>query len=420
MKVLLLGSGGREHALARAIAKSELLEKLWIAPGNPGTATLGENVPLQADDPQAVLELAQQLHPDLVVIGPEAPLVKGVADALRGAGFKVFGPDREAARLEGSKAFAKTIMHEARVATADSVACRTLDEARAALQRFGAPYVVKQDGLAAGKGVVVTSDLDAALEHAAACIDAVNDPDTPAVVIEEFLDGPEASVFCICDGQRAVALPAAQDFKRAYDGNEGPNTGGMGAYSPLPWAPEDLAARVAEQIALPVLNVMANRGTPFIGLLYVGLALTRRGPRVVEFNVRFGDPETQSVLERVESDLLALFHAAASGSIVSSSALSVSDDSVVNVVLAAQGYPQSPVKGGEITGIEAAEEVPGVHVIHAGTKCEADGSLIANGGRVLSVVARGSDLSEARERAYRAMECINLANSHYRKDIAAF
>ncbi len=415
-----MGSGGREHALARAIAKSELLEKLWIAPGNPGTATVGENMPGVVDDPAQVLELAQSLRPDLVVIGPEAPLVKGVADVLRQEGFKVFGPGRLAARLEGSKAFAKTIMQQARVATAASVACRTLEEARGALQRFGSPYVVKQDGLAAGKGVVVTSDFYVALTHAAACIEAVANPHEPAVVIEEFLEGPEASVFCICDGRDAVALPIAQDYKRAYDHNEGPNTGGMGAYSPLPWAPQDLAQRVAQEIALPVCRVMADQGCEFIGLLYVGLALTSRGPRVVEFNVRFGDPETQSVLERLDTDLLSLLAAAADGNLAAAEQLQVSDEAVVNVVLAASGYPQTPVKGGVITGLETASQVPGVHIIHAGTKVSDSGQLIANGGRVLSVVARGNDLSEARQRAYQAMDSITLEGSHFRTDIVEF
>ncbi len=415
-----MGSGGREHALARAITKSELLEKLWIAPGNPGTATVGENVPGVVDDPAQVLELAQSLRPDLVVIGPEAPLVKGVADVLRQEGFKVFGPGRLAARLEGSKAFAKTIMQQARVATAASVACRTLEEARGALQRFGSPYVVKQDGLAAGKGVVVTSDFYVALTHAAACIEAVANPHEPAVVIEEFLEGPEASVFCICDGRDAVALPIAQDYKRAYDHNEGPNTGGMGAYYPLPWAPQDLAQRVAQEIALPVCRVMADQGCEFIGLLYVWLALTSRGPRVVEFNVRFGDPETQSVLERLDTDLLSLLAAAADGNLAAAEQLQVSDEAVVNVVLAASGYPQTPVKGGVITGLETASQVPGVHIIHAGTKVSDSGQLIANGGRVLSVVARGNDLSEARQRAYQAMDSITLEGSHFRTDIAEF
>lgn len=420
MKVLLLGSGGREHALARAIAKSPKLTELITAPGNPGTAKLGRNVFVDLNSPSAIRELAEKLQPDLVVIGPEAPLVVGAADELRAHNFPVFGPDKAAARLEGSKAFAKTIMQAALVPTAASVACKTLAEAREALERFGAPYVVKQDGLAAGKGVVVTSDLSAATRHAEACIETLADPHVPAVVIEEFLDGPEASVFCLSDGKTVLPLPAAQDFKRAYDNNEGPNTGGMGAYSPLPWAPEDLAERTATEIAQPVIDEMAKRGTPFVGLLYVGLALTTRGPRVVEFNVRFGDPETQSVLERIDSDLLEYFWAAATGSLSAMPEFAVSLEAVVNVVLAAPGYPEAPQKGGVITGVEAAEGIKGVHVIHAGTAIGEDGTLRASGGRVLSVVARGEDLDSARARAYEAMEKIHLDGGYYRSDIAGF
>lgn len=507
MKVLLLGSGGREHALARAIAASKQLSELVIAPGNPGTAALGRNVALNPSDPEAVLALSQEIAADLVVIGPEAPLVAGVADTLRAAGFAVFGPSRAAAQLEGSKAFAKEVMTAAGVPTAAGVACSTLAEARAALQRFGAPYVVKQDGLAAGKGVVVTEDFATALQHAAACIDAASlgasresgatpTPEvaphetgstngtapaaSPAVVIEEYLDGPEASVFCLCDGENVVALPPAQDYKRARDGGEGPNTGGMGAYSPLPWAPPDLGQRTVEGIARPVLAEMARRGTPFVGLLYVGLALTSRGLRVVEFNVRFGDPETQSVLERVESDLLAYLWAAATGSLGAMPELQISAEAVVNVVLAAPGYPGTPQVGGVITGLDAGCGMPGVHVIHAGTRLaprepgasgangvngtdgtsEASGvvasaagqmepskasgtnqtvarkpaaavpgadrrpltsgdALVSSGGRVLSVVARGGDLETARERAYALMAKIHLEGGHFRHDIAA-
>lgn len=366
------------------------------------------------------MELSRQVKPDLVVVGPEAPLVAGVGNRLREEGFKVFGPNREAARLEGSKAFAKVVMQAARVPTAASVACRTLEEAKMALNRFGAPFVVKQDGLAAGKGVVVTSDINTAVSHARACIDTLANPNAEAVVVEEFLDGPEASVFCLCDGKNVVALPEAQDFKRALDGNEGPNTGGMGAYSPLPWAPPDLAKRTALEVAEPIVTQMANRGTPFVGLLYVGLALTSRGLRVVEFNVRFGDPETQSVLERLDSDLLAYLSAAANGTLDQMPPLKISDDAVVNVVLAAPGYPDSPVKGGVITGLDAAEGMQGVHVIHAGTKVEADGTVKANGGRVLSVVGRGADLAQARRIAYEAMSKIHLAGGHFRTDVAAF
>lgn len=415
-----MGSGGREHALARAIAKSKLLEELYVAPGNIGTAELGTNIDIDPANPRDVLELANRIKPDLTVVGPEAPLVNGVTDALTAAGYAVFGPSRAAATLEGSKAFAKVVMNSARVPTASSEACRNLSEVEAALRRFGAPYVVKQDGLAAGKGVVVTEDYDTALEHARACIETLAHPAEPAVVIEEYLDGPEASVFCLCDGKTAVALPPAQDYKRVFDHNEGPNTGGMGAYSPLPWAPEDLGQRVATEIAAPILNEMTNRSTPFSGLLYVGLALTSRGMRVVEFNVRFGDPETQSVLERLDSDLLEYLCAAANGSLDSLPELRISEDAVVNVVLAAPGYPQSPIKGGVVRGVEAAGKHDGVHIIHAGTARNETGELVANGGRILSVVARGSDLAQARKRAYQAMSCISLENGHYRSDIADF
>lgn len=426
MKVLLLGSGGREHALARQIAKSPLLTALYIAPGNPGTSEVGENLDLDITDNAAIVTAAETHAVDLVVVGPEAPLVAGAGDALRRAGFAVFGPNRAAAALEGSKAFAKTVMEAAAVPTAAAVPCATLEQASAALQRFGAPYVVKQDGLAAGKGVVVTSDFDAAMQHAQACIDALGPAAgrETALIIEEYLDGPEASVFCLSDGHDVVALPPAQDFKRAYDHNEGPNTGGMGAYTPLPWAPANLAADTARDIAAPVVAHMARAGTPFVGLLYVGLALTSRGPRVVEFNVRFGDPETQSVLESLDADLLALLHAAATGELARvappGTQVPATSKAVVNVVLAAPGYPESPVKGGVISGVEDAAAIAGVHVIHAGTARGEDGTLVSAGGRVLSVVATGDDVAAARERAYAAMAKISLPGGHFRSDIALF
>lgn len=427
MKVLLLGSGGREHALARAICRDSDCESLTIAPGNPGTAALGKNVAIDATDPQAVLDLARQTEADLVVVGPEAPLVAGVADALRQAGFAVFGPSGAAARLEGSKAFAKEVMEAAGVPTAKAYRCNTMQEVEAALEACaaaqpGAPFVVKQDGLAAGKGVVVTTDCEAAREHAAACIEqwrlaGGEGSEFPALIVEEYLDGPEVSLFCLADGKDVVALPAAQDFKRVGEGNTGPNTGGMGAYSPLPWAPADLPAEVIERVALPVVTEMARRSTPFIGLLYCGLALTSNGLRVVEFNVRFGDPETQSVLERLDSSLLQALYAAATGRLAALPSLVVSEDAVVNVVLAAPGYPGEVETGGVIEGLDEAEALPGVHVIHAGTRL-VDGRLVAAGGRVLSVVGRGADLRQARERAYAALEKISLAGGHYRRDIA--
>ncbi|NLI18087.1 MAG: phosphoribosylamine--glycine ligase, partial [Actinomycetales bacterium] len=310
MKILLLGSGGREHALARALARDPVTDELLVAPGNPGTATVATNLPLDIADPAAVAAAATARGVDLVVVGPEAPLVAGVADAV--AGIAVFGPSAEAARLEGSKAFAKEIMALAGVPTAMAHVCTTLGEVRAAMDDFGAPYVVKDDGLAAGKGVVVTSDPEVALAHAAACLDR---PGEPRVVVEEYLDGPEVSLFCVCDGTDVVPLAPAQDYKRALDGDAGPNTGGMGAYSPLPWVPDGLTADVVDRIARPVVREMAARGTPFVGILYCGLALTARGVRVVEFNVRFGDPETQVVLPRLRTPLAGLLLAAARGTL---------------------------------------------------------------------------------------------------------
>lgn len=412
MKILLLGSGGREHAIARALSKDPQLSELLIAPGNPATAALGTNIDLDILNPDAVAEVAQCEQVDLVVVGPEAPLVAGVADAVRDAGIPVFGPNKEAAQLEGSKAFAKEVMRLAGVPTAEARVCTTLDEAAAALDEFGAPHVVKDDGLAGGKGVVVTSDRAEALAHAEACLAK---PDGQ-IVIEDYLDGPEVSLFCICDGVNVLPLEPAQDFKRAYDGDQGLNTGGMGAYSPLPWAPADLSEEVVETVARPVIDEMARRGTPFIGLLYCGLALTSRGLRVVEFNVRFGDPETQSVLARLRTPLAQLLHAAAVGQLPDS--LDWSDEAAVTVVLAAAGYPASPQLGDPITGLDEAENTPGAHVIHAGTALK-DGQLVSAGGRVLAAVGLGADITQARERAYEAMSHIQLDGSHHRSDIAA-
>ena len=361
---------------------------------------------------------------DLVVVGPEAPLVAGVADAVREAGIPVFGPGAEAARLEGSKAFAKDVMSAAGVPTAEAVACTTEGELSAALDRFGAPYVVKDDGLAAGKGVVVTSDRAAAMDHGMACLAKEREqlqPDAPesAVLVEEYLDGPEASVFCVCDGATVRPLAPAQDFKRLADGDAGPNTGGMGAYSPLTWAPEDLAEQVVRDIAQPVVDEMARRGTAFIGLLYCGLALTGNGLRVVEFNVRFGDPETQAVLARLTSSLPDLLHSAATGRLTEAPEPTWSEQAAVDVVLAAPGYPGAVTTGGLITGIEEAEALPGVHVLHAGTGLDDDGRLISAGGRVLSVVAVGDTVAAARESAYEGLSRIGLDGGQYRTDIAA-
>ncbi|WP_127841430.1 phosphoribosylamine--glycine ligase [Actinomyces wuliandei] len=415
MKILLLGSGAREHALARALASDPATTELVIAPGNPGTANVGTNLHIDPSAPEEVVDLAAQMEADLVVVGPEAPLVAGVADAVREAGVPCFGPGAQAARLEGSKAFAKEVMAAAGVPTAASVACSTPEDLRAALDRFGAPYVVKEDGLAAGKGVVVTSDRDAALEHGLACLAR----EGGCVVVEDYLDGPEASVFCVSDGATVRALAPAQDFKRLGDGDEGPNTGGMGAYTPVGWAPADLAERVVREVAQPVVDEMARRGTRFIGLLYCGLALTREGLRVVEFNVRFGDPETQAVLARLTSSLPQLLHAAATGHLGGVPEPTWSNQAAVDVVLAAPGYPGTVTTGGRVTGVEAAEALEGVHVLHAGTSRDEEGNLVASGGRVLSVVAVGADVAAARARVYEAVARIHLDGAQYRRDIAA-
>ena len=414
MKILLLGAGAREHALARCLASAPATSELVVAPGNPGTASIATNLAIDPASPVEVVELATQMEADLVVVGPEAPLVAGVADAVREAGIPVFGPGAEAVRLEGSKAFAKDVMSAAGVPTAEAVVCTTEEELSAALDRFGAPYVVKEDGLAAGKGVVVTDERPVALAHGHACLTR----GSGRVVVEDYLDGPEASVFCVCDGATVRPLAPAQDFKRLLNDDAGPNTGGMGAYSPLSWAPADLTEQVVREVAQPVVDEMARRGTSFIGLLYCGLALTSRGLRVVEFNVRFGDPETQAVLARLTSSLPELLHAAATGRLAEVPEPTWSEQCAVDVVIAAPGYPGTVTTGGTITGIETAEELDDVHVLHAGTGTTERGELIAVGGRVLSVVALGATLEAARERAYEAVERIDLEGAQYRTDIA--
>ncbi|GAB2611660.1 phosphoribosylamine--glycine ligase [Pseudactinotalea suaedae] len=415
MKILVIGSGAREHALARALALDPATSAVVVAPGNPGTARLDstENTPVDAEDPDAVAALAQRIGADLVVVGPEAPLVAGVADAVRAVGIPVFGPDAAAARIEGSKAFAKEIMAAAAVPTAMAHVCTTLIEVEAAMDSFGAPYVIKDDGLAAGKGVVVTEHRTAALAHAQACLDHAS------VVVEEYLDGPEVSLFCLADGRTVVPLAPAQDFKRLLDGDDGPNTGGMGAYSPLDWAPEGLTEQVVERVALPAVRELANRGTPFVGLLYCGLALTSRGLRVIEFNARFGDPETQVVLARLQSSLATALHAAATGSLHELPPLRWSEDAAVTVVLASHGYPASARRGDVISGLEAAEAIPDVHVLHAGTATNEAGELVTAGGRVLSVTATGTDIPAARAAAYAGVDAIAIPGGQHRTDIAA-
>ncbi|MFE7405326.1 phosphoribosylamine--glycine ligase [Isoptericola sp. NPDC057559] len=415
MKILVVGTGAREHAIVHALASEEPAHELHAAPGNPGMAAQAALHPVDANDGRAVAALARTLGVDLVVVGPEAPLVAGVADAVREAGIACFGPSAEGARLEGSKAFAKDVMAAANVPTAMAHVCTTVDQVADALDAFGAPYVVKDDGLAAGKGVVVTSDRDAALAHAREALDARGADGR--VVVEEYLDGPEVSLFCLSDGATVVPMVPAQDFKRVGDDDAGPNTGGMGAYTPLDWAPTGLVAEVVERIAQPTVDEMARRGTPFAGVLYVGLALTSRGTRVVEFNARFGDPEIQAVLARLRTPLSGVLLAAATGRLDGIEPLRWSDDAVVNVVVASQGYPESPRKGDPITGIGDAEALDGVHVLHAGTAV-ADGALVSAGGRVLSVVGRGADLAAARAASYAGVARIALDGSHHRSDIA--
>ena len=396
MKVLVVGPGGREHALVRSLLADPYVREVHAAPGNAGMAQLVPVHELNASDPAEVTGLARSLGSDLVVIGPEAPLAAGVADALREAGIPVFGPSKAAAQLEASKAFAKQVMAAAGVPTAMARVASTAEEAADALDTFGAPYVVKDDGLAAGKGVVVTSNRDEALAHAQACFDVGG-----TVVIEEFLDGPEVSLFVISDGRNVVPLAPAQDFKRIYDGDDGPNTGGMGAYSPLPWAPADLVEDVIRRVAQPAIDEMAARGIPFVGVLYCGLALTSRGMRVIEFNARFGDPETQAVLARLKTPVGGLLMAAAKGELDAMEQLKWDPRTAVAVVVAAANYPDAPRTGDRIRGLKKAEKIDGVHVLHAGTALNGDGKVVSAGGRVLAVVALGEDLRAARSAAGR-------------------
>jgi phosphoribosylamine--glycine ligase len=408
LKTLVIGNGGREHALARALSLDPGVAEVHAAPGNPGIAAVASLHDVDPLDPAAVAALAQRLAVDLVVVGPEAPLVAGVADAVREAGIACFGPSGEAAQLEGSKAFAKEVMAAAGVPTAAAHVCTTPEEAAAALDEFGAPYVVKDDGLAAGKGVVVTSDRAEALAHAAQC---------ERVVIEEYLDGPEVSLFAITDGSTVYPLQPAQDFKRIFDGDEGPNTGGMGAYTPLDWAPEGLVAEVLRTVLQPTVDEMARRGTPFAGLLYAGLALTSRGTRVVEFNARFGDPETQPLMALLDSPLSPLLLGAATRTLHEVEPPRWKSGAALAVVMASGGYPETSSTGDVISGLADAEALDGVHVIHAGTA--RDGAdVVTAGGRVLAVTAVGPSLAEARSAAYAGVERIGFDGAQHRTDIA--
>ncbi len=418
MKILVLGSGAREHAIITALLREQPQPTVECAPGNAGIAADVPVVALDPNDPVAVTDYAVRFGVELVVIGPEAPLVAGVADALRDRSIPVFGPGRAAAALEGSKTFAKRIMDEAGVPTGRALRAGTLAEAESALDDFGAPYVVKADGLAAGKGVLVTNDRPAALAHTTFWLEH------GSVLIEEFLDGPEISLFLLSDGQTVLPLSPAQDYKRALDGDAGPNTGGMGAYSPLPWLDTDFGSESAfvneiiATVALPTVRQLAAEGTPFVGLLYCGLILTADGIRVIEFNARFGDPETQVVLPRLVTPLSGLLVAAATGTLGALPRPEFSNDVAVTVVLASENYPDAPLVDREITGVPAALAVPGVTIAHAATRISG-GALVSTGGRVLSVVATADSFATARTRAYEALGQIHLDGAHFRTDIAA-
>jgi phosphoribosylamine--glycine ligase len=411
VRVLVIGSGAREHALLLALRRDPEVEALAVAPGNAGTGALAEQYDVDITSGDEVVKLAQRFGADLMVVGPEVPLVLGVADAVRAAGIACFGPSKGAARIEGAKSFAKDVMDAAGVRTARSEIVDNPARLDATLDRFGTSagdpaWVVKDDGLAAGKGVVVTADRDAARAHAASLLDSGH-----PVLLESFLDGPEVSLFCVVDGETVVPLLPAQDFKRVGDGETGPNTGGMGAYTPLDWLPADVVASIVEDVVKPVAAELVRRGCPFSGLLYAGLAITSRGPAVVEFNCRFGDPETQAVLALLDSPFGQLLRAAATGELAAHPPMQWRDGAAVAVVLAAENYPGRPRVGDVIAGSEASG------VLHAGTTRRDDGAVVSSGGRVLSVVGTGADLAAAREAAYALIGSIRLPGSHFRTDI---
>ncbi|WP_018178254.1 phosphoribosylamine--glycine ligase [Jongsikchunia kroppenstedtii] len=406
MRVLVIGSGGREHAILLGLSRDPAVTELHAAPGNAGTAAIARNHTVDAASREAVVALAKELGVDLVVIGPEVPLVLGVADALREAGIAVFGPSAEASKIEGSKAFAKDVMAAAGVRTARSEVVDSPADLDAALDRFGPTWVVKDDGLAAGKGVVVSADRSVARAHAADLLESGH-----PVVLESFLSGPEVSLFALVDGATVVPLLPAQDHKRVGDGDAGPNTGGMGAYTPLPWLPDGMVDRIVDEVVAPVAAELARRGTPFSGLLYAGLAIDAEGPAVVEFNCRFGDPETQAVLTLLQSPLGEVLGAVARGTLADLPPLQWADGSAVTVVLAAENYPGTPRTGDAITGADT----PGV--LHAGTKLDDNGQVVSSGGRVLAVVGTGADLATAREAAYTILDGVKLPGGHHRSDI---
>ena len=417
MNVLVLGSGGREHALAWAIAKSPRLDSLFVAPGNGGTATIAKNVPLDMNDADAVIGFARSENIDLVVVGPEAPLVAGVADAIRAAGIAVFGPGAQGTRLEGSKSFSKEFMLAHGLPTARYKKCTSQDEAMDYLHEVGAPIVVKADGLAAGKGVVVAEDMEEAEEAVRDCFAGDFGEAGSVVVIEEMLEGPECSMLAFLSEGKALAMPCAQDHKRAFDGDLGPNTGGMGVYSPVPCVTPELEAAMQEIMQNAAAATAKEFDDAYTGVLYGGFMLTAEGPKLLEFNARFGDPETQVIMPRLESDALEAFYMVATGKLDALD-LRWTDQVAVCVVLASDGYPGSYEKGKVILGIEEAEELDGVTVFHAGTAFNQDDELVTNGGRVLNVVALADTFEDARELAYEACDKINFEGKQYRHDIA--
>lgn len=415
MKVLLIGSGGREHALAWKISASPLLDKLYCAPGNPGIADHAELVSLNVENHDAVVAFAKEKAIDLVVVGPEAPLVDGLSDSLRKNGIRVFGPSQGAAQLEGSKGFTKDLCARFNIPTGAYGRFNNAPKAKAYIRQQGAPIVVKADGLAAGKGVVVAMELEDALEAVDACFEGAFGQAGAEVVVEAYLDGEEASFFCLCDGKTAIPFGTAQDHKRVGDGDTGPNTGGMGAYSPAPVMPAEMVERTMKELIEPTMRGMAELGHPFSGILFAGLMITKDGPQLIEYNTRFGDPECQVLMMRLQSDLLELLAASADGKLDEVSP-TFSDETALTVVMAAKGYPEAPQKGSTIKGLDEAAKTEDVKIFHAGTALK-DGNLVANGGRVLNVTATGGSVSEAQTKVYEAIEKIDWPNGFCRRDI---
>ena len=415
MNVLLIGSGGREHALAYKISSSPLLGKLFCAPGNPGTLELADNIELDVKNHKVVGEFCKNNAIQLVVIGPEAPLVDGLADSLRNAGILVVGPSKLAARLEGSKGFTKDLCAKYNIPTGAYQRFKNANDAKSYIEKQGAPIVIKADGLAAGKGVTVATTIKEALEAVDACFAGAFGKAGVEIVVEEFLEGEEASFFCLCDGKTAIPFGSAQDHKRVSDGDKGANTGGMGAYSPAPVMTEDMTKRVMNEIVEPTIRGMADLGCPFSGVLFVGLMITKKGPELIEFNVRFGDPECQVLMMRLKSDLLPVLYSLAKGNLENVE-LNWKTDKALTVVMAAKGYPEAPQRGSIISGIEKADKLPDVKVFHAGTALK-DGKIIANGGRVLNVTATGKTVKEAQQKAYQSIKLIDWPEGFYRHDI---